>query len=119
MSVQTIESMAAWVKNNISNEPSLEDMASYVGYSPFYCSSKFHEHYGLTYKQFLAKCRLEAAVHDLLYTEDTVTMIAFRYGYSFSESLTRACVMAYQRTPRDLRKLPPDALTDVQQFSPS
>jgi AraC family multidrug resistance transcriptional activator len=44
MSVQTIEAMAKWVENNITESPSLQDMSSYVGYSPYYCSTKFREH---------------------------------------------------------------------------
>jgi AraC-like DNA-binding protein len=36
MSVQTIEAMAKWVENNITENPSLQDMSSYVGYSPYY-----------------------------------------------------------------------------------
>ncbi|MCC5467960.1 AraC family transcriptional regulator, partial [Pelosinus sp. Bkl1] len=49
--------MAKWVENNITENPSLQDMSSYVGYSPYYCSTKFREHMGMTYKQFLAQCK--------------------------------------------------------------
>lgn len=77
MSVQTIESMAKWVENNITENPSLQNMSSYVGYSPFYCSAKFHEHMSMTYKQFIAQCRLRAATYDLYTTNDKIIDIAF------------------------------------------
>ncbi|HHY26980.1 MAG TPA: helix-turn-helix transcriptional regulator [Desulfitobacterium dehalogenans] len=107
MSVQTIEAMAKWVEDNIAKNPTLTEMSSYVGYSPYYCSVKFHEHIGMTYKQFLAQCRLKAAAHDLLNTKDKITEIAFRYGYSSSESLTRAFAAVFKCSPSQFRKSPP------------
>lgn len=104
MSVQTIEAMAKWVENNITENPSLQDMSSYVGYSPYYCSTKFREHMGMTYKQFLAQCKLKAAAYDLCITNDRITDIAFRYGYSSSEAFTRAFSQAFQCSPRQYRK---------------
>lgn len=104
MSVQTIESMVRWVENNIMENPSLQEMSSYVGYSPYYCSAKFREHMGMTYKQFLAKCRIKAAASDLCMTNDKITDIAFRYGYSSSEAFARAFSQAYQCSPRQYRK---------------
>lgn len=104
MSVQTIETMAKWVENNITENPSLTEMSSYVGYSPFYCSAKFRKHMGMTYKQFLVRCRLRAAAHDLCITNDRITDIAFRYGYSSSESFARAFSQAFQCSLRQYRK---------------
>lgn len=104
MSVQTIETMAMWVENNITENPSLQDMSSYVGYSQYYCSTKFREHMGMTYKQFLAQCKLKAAAYDLCKTNDKITDIAFRYGYSSSESFARAFSQAFQCSPSQYRK---------------
>ncbi len=108
MSVQTIEAMAKWVEDNIAKNPTLTEMSAYVGYSPYYCSAKFHEYIGMTYKQFLARCRLKAAAGDLANTNDKITEIAFRYGYSSSESLTRAFVAAFKCSPSQFRKSSPD-----------
>lgn len=106
MSVKTIEIMVKWIENNITENPTLKDMSSHVGYSPFYCSAKFREHMGMTYKQFLAQCRLRAAAYDLCNTDDKITDIAFRYGYSSSESLARAFAAAFKCSPRQYRKSP-------------
>ncbi len=103
MSVQTIETMVQWVEQNVAESPTLKDMSAYVGYSPFYCSAKFREHMGMTYKQFLSQCRLSAAANDLLNTNDKVTAIAFRYGYASSESLTRAFALTFKCSPRQYR----------------
>jgi len=103
MSIQTKETMVLWVKDHVAGSPSLAELALYVGYSPFYCSAKFREHTGMTYKKFLADCRLQAAASDLIKTDDRITDIAFRYGYSTSESLSRAFAAAYHCAPREFR----------------
>ena len=103
MSIQTIEIMAKWVENNLTENPTLKDMSSYVGYSPFYCSAKFKEHMGISFKQFLAQCRLTAAAKDIQNTDDKITDIALRYGYSSSEALTRAFSQKFHCSPRQYR----------------
>jgi len=104
MSVKTMESMVKWVDNNVLENPTLESMSSHVGYSPYYCSSKFREHVGITYKQYLAKSRLEAAIHFLVSSDDKIIEIAFKCGYSSSESLSRAFIKAYKCSPTQYRK---------------
>lgn len=79
-------------------------MAAHVGYSPFYCSVKFREYVGMTYKRYLARLRLKSAADDLRYTMDTVTEIALRYGYGSTESLSRALAAAVGCSPREYRR---------------
>ncbi|MFV0529393.1 MAG: helix-turn-helix transcriptional regulator [Lachnospiraceae bacterium] len=104
MSVQTIETMARWVEANVTESPTLQDMSSYVGYSPYYCSAKFREHMGMTYKQFLSQCRIRAAASDLSTTNDKIIEIAFRYGYSSSEAFARAFSQTFHCPPRRYRE---------------
>ncbi len=104
MSVQTIETMVRWVDDHVLENPTLENMSAHVGYSPYYCSSKFREHTGTTYKQYLAGCRLRTAGHLLISTDDRITDIAHQCGFSSSESLSRAFVNAYHSTPSQYRK---------------
>lgn len=103
MSIQTKETMVQWVEHNIGDDPTLINMAAFVGYSPYYCSVKFREHTGMTYKRFLSVCRLRAAARDLAGTSDRITDIAFRYGYLSSEALARAFKSVYSCSPRQYR----------------
>lgn len=57
MSAKTVEKMIDWVEYNICNNPKLEDMANYVGYSEYYCSSKFREFTGITFKKVCTKAK--------------------------------------------------------------
>ena len=53
--------MVEWVESNIKENPTLGEMSNYVKYSSFYCSIKFHEYVGITFKQYIAKLRLNHA----------------------------------------------------------
>lgn len=105
MSIQTMESMVQWVDDNVLAAPTLENMSAYVGYSPYYCSTKFREHIGITYKQYLAKRKLSIAMHYIVTTDHRITDIAHTCGFSSSESLSRSFMRAYHVTPSEYRKM--------------
>lgn len=104
MSVQTMESMVKWVEDNVIENPTLENMSSHVGYSLYYCSTKFREYTGITYKQYLAKCKLNEAACLLIKSDVKIIDIAFVCGYLSSESFSRAFMKAYKCTPTQYRK---------------
>ncbi|MGL4607020.1 MAG: helix-turn-helix domain-containing protein [Eubacteriaceae bacterium] len=104
MSLQTMESMVKWVDINVMNNPTLKDMSSHVGYSPYYCSTKFREHTGITYKKYLAKCKLNAAAHLIRTSNAKIIEVAFKCGYLTPESFSRAFMDVYKCTPTQYRK---------------
>lgn len=104
MSVSTLESMIHWVKVNIKENPTLEEMSSYVGYSPYYCSNKFHEYTGVTFKQYIAKMKVMAAGHEIENSTRRIGDIAFDYGFSSQEAFTRAFTLEYGLPPSKFRK---------------
>ncbi len=110
MSVKTIEKMLGWVEDNIKENPTLAGMSDHVGYSSFYCSIKFHEFVGVTFKQYIAKRRLSLAVTEIKNTNRRFLDIAIDYGFSSQEAFTRAFVNAYGCTPYQYRKHMPEVL---------
>ncbi len=40
---KAIQKMICWIEENLTENPSLQEMSRQVGYSPYYCSVKFHE----------------------------------------------------------------------------
>lgn len=103
MSVKTIENMVEWVEKNIENEPTLERMAADMGYSKFYCSAKFHEHVGISYKEYVLKRKLALAAELLIKTDERMIDIAVRYGFSSHEAFTRAFRKNYGYSPSHFR----------------
>jgi AraC-like DNA-binding protein len=99
--------MIDWVEMNLMEDPSLEKMSSYVGYSAFYCSSKFHEVVGISFKEYVVKRKLTLAANDLLNTKCNIIEVAVKYGFSSNEAFTRSFYKTYHCTPIQFRKTIP------------
>ncbi|KNF09089.1 HTH-type transcriptional regulator, AraC family [Gottschalkia purinilytica] len=104
MPVKTIKIMIDWIENNIMENPTLVDLSNHVGYSSFYCSAKFHENIGITFKQYISKRKLSLAAIEVRDTQYKLLEIALKYGYSSHEAFTRAFVNAFGCTPYQCRK---------------
>ncbi len=111
----SIQAMIDWLEEHLTENPTLFDMSRQIGYSPYYCSSKFHEIVGTTIKSYVAKRRLTKAALEIRDTKKRLLDIALAFGYSSQEALTRAFVSAYGCTPAAYRKSPgPIALSPAQ-----
>ncbi|MDF2589425.1 MAG: transcriptional regulator, AraC family [Anaerocolumna sp.] len=104
MSVKTIEMMIDWVDNHIKDNPTLEKMSENVGYSPYYCSIKFHEHVGMTFKQYKHKRKLSLSAIEVENSNKRFLDIALEYGFSSQEAFTRAFANVFGCTPYQYRK---------------
>lgn len=107
MSVKTIENMIDWVETNLKDEPTLDKMSDYVGYSSFYCSAKFHEVVGISFKEYVMRRKLTQAAIDLRETNYKIIDIAVKYGFSSNEAFTRAFHKKYGYSPSRFRKVLP------------
>lgn len=107
MSTKTIENMVNWVEGNLVYNPTLEQMSDYVGYSSFYCSSKFHEIVGISFKEYVLRRKLTMAAIELKETKFRIIDIAVKYGFSSNEAFSRAFLKFYGYSPSQYRKLLP------------
>lgn len=48
-----IQSMIDWIEEHLSNTISLDELAKYIGYSPYYCSFKFHQATGISIRKYV------------------------------------------------------------------
>lgn len=103
MSALTISTMIEWVEKNIKNSPTLDEMSQYVGYSKFYCSTKFHEYVGVSFKEYITRRKLSLAAVELLSTDKKIIDVALEYGFSSHEAFTHAFSKEYECTPYQLR----------------
>lgn len=104
-----------WIEDHLTETPSLLEMADQIGYSPYYCSNRFHDIVGMTIKSYISGRRLAKATLEIRDTNVRILDIAIKYGYSSQEALTRAFVNAYGCTPAAYRKNPiPVPLSNLQ-----
>ena len=80
------------------------DIAAAAGMSPNYLSRKFREAAGIGLHEYLVFIRLDHAALDLVSTDDTITVIALRCGFSDSNYFKDAFRKKYGMTPRAYRK---------------
>ena len=99
--------MIDWVEANLQEDPTLEKMSDYVGYSSFYCSAKFHEILGVSFKEYVLRRRLTQAAFDLRETDHKIIDIAIKYGFSSNEAFSRAFNKIYGYSPSRFRKVLP------------
>lgn len=112
---EAIQKMIYWLEDKLPDNPSLLDMSKQIGYSPYYCSTKFHEIVGMTIKSYIAGRRLAKATLEIRDSKERILDIAIKNGYSSQEALTRAFVNAYGCTPAVYRRKPiPIALSNIQ-----
>ncbi len=111
---ETVQRMIDWIEQNLTENPSLLEMSDQIGYSPYYCSNRFHEIVGMTLKSYIAGRRLANAALEIRDTDERILDIAIKYGYSSQEALTRAFMNAFGCTPAAYRKNPvPIALSNL------
>lgn len=108
MSVRTIEDMIDWVEENIEGDPALAKMADHVGYSEFYCSVKFHEYVGISFKEYVGRRKLSLAAETLAKSNARIIEIALQYGFSSHRAFTRAFKRVYGCSPNKYRLCRPD-----------
>ena len=70
------------IKENYTEDLSLETLAEIFGYSPAYLSRMFQKYAGINYKSYLQGIRLEYAYRELLETNHTISDTALNNGLS-------------------------------------
>lgn len=101
-----VQKMIDWIEENLDKEPKLLVMSKHIGYSPYYCSIKFHEVTGRTLKNYISGRKLARAALEIRDSRERILDIALKYGFSSQEALTRAFVSAYGCTPAAYRRKP-------------
>ena len=80
------------------------DIAAAAGFSPNHLSKRFREDAGVGVHEYLVNTRLQHAALELISTEDSITAIALRSGFSDSNYFKDVFKKKYGMTPRAYRK---------------
>lgn len=105
MDTKIMQSMIDWVEEHLIEGFSIQDLGIFMGYSPYYCSFKFHQNTGITLKRYRLLRSMYLASQELKeYPSLPIIDIALKYGYSSQEAFTRTFKKLYGITPYDYRK---------------
>lgn len=97
---EQLQLMIDWIEANLQDKFSLDELASYMGYSPYYCSFKFHQVTGISIRRYVLLRRLYLSTKDLANNKKLID-VAFDYGYSSQEAYSRAFKSMFGINPRE------------------
>lgn len=98
----SIQEMIDWIEDRLKDVFSLEDLASFMGYSPYYCSFKFHQATGISIRRYILLRRLYVSTEDLAKNRKIID-IALKYSYSSQEAYGRAFKTVFGISPREFQ----------------
>ncbi|MGE8206479.1 helix-turn-helix transcriptional regulator [Heyndrickxia sp. NPDC080065] len=101
-----IQEMIDWIEDHLFDDFSLKNLGNDMGYSPFYCSFKFHQMTGISIKRYLALRKIYLSSIELEKTNQKMIDLAIKYGYSSQEAFTRAFKRTFGISPNTFRKNP-------------
>lgn len=111
---EQIQLMVDWIETNLKGPFSLDELAHDMGYSPYYCSFKFHQLTGISIRRYILLRRMYLSTVDLANNKRIID-IAFDYDYSSQEAYSRAFKTVFGINPRDyqLNKRPVQSFTKL------
>lgn len=99
-----IQMILDWIEEDTSGSLTLEQVSQRLGFSPYYCTRKFHKLTGKTMRQYVTLRRISRVAVEVKNTDQRILDIAIKYGFSSHEALTRAFVSCFGLTPQEYRK---------------
>ncbi len=103
---KSVQRMIECVEEGLDGNTTLEKVAQEASYSPYYATKKFHEHTGMTLREYIRMRKVSQAVLDLRNTDMRILDIAVKYGFSSQEAFTRSFKKAFGLNPSTYRKWP-------------
>ncbi len=98
--------VALYVRKNLSNPITTQEIADYLYLSRPYLSATFKQQAGIPLSEYIAKAKIEEACRILLYTKKTVFEISEGLGFSSQSHFTNTFKKYKGCTPKQIRKEP-------------
>ena len=101
----SLSSVCEYISDHFAEEITLEDIASYAGFSKFHFSRIFTEYTGETFYQYLQQKRINYAQTLLSNPSLSITDVAYQSGFTSSTAFTRVFRKSTGFTPSQFRLL--------------
>lgn len=99
-----VKRIKAYIRWNCYITTRVSDIAEYLGYSEKYISQIFKTETGRSIRQYLAEILVGQAKQSLLNSEETISSIAYSYGFSDAQNFSRTFKKISGFTPKEFRK---------------
>jgi AraC-like DNA-binding protein len=101
--VRALAELVQRVQESLSDEWTLDRMASVLGYAPHHLAHAFRATFGTTPVQYVRTLRLERAAHELVTSEKTLEDVAKQAGYDSITTFRRAFGRVFGSPPLAVR----------------
>ncbi|MCR5033257.1 MAG: AraC family transcriptional regulator [Lachnospiraceae bacterium] len=101
----TLSNVCVYISDHFTEDLTLEQIATYAGFSKFHFERIFTEYTGMTFYQYLQQMRINYAQTLLSNPELTITDISYQAGFSSSMAFTRAFKKSTGYPPSQFRLL--------------
>ena len=101
--ITSIQRAIDYIEENMTNEISIEKVASEASYSFYHFHRIFTSIMGCSVKTYIRRRRLTSAAYELNQTDKRIIEIAINYGFESQESFTRAFQQLFEVTPGKYR----------------
>jgi len=102
--MEMISEAIQYIEQHITDELTIDMVASHVNVSPFYFQKGFAMLCGITVSEYIRNRRLALAGNDIATGDEKIIEIAMKYGYVSPDSFTRAFTRFHGVTPTAARK---------------
>ena len=103
---RTVDKVVRLIQERADEPLTLTDLAGHAGVGARRLQQGFREHVGMSPMQYLRRTRLDRARQDLLRTQDSVTEIAFRWGFLHPGRFAQLYRQQFGVTPSEARRRP-------------
>ncbi len=101
---QKILNITNFIDKHYNDNISITQIAEHFKWSYGYLSKYFKEHVGITIKEYTDNVRITHAKRDLIFTDQTITDIAYLHGFSNLQSFTTVFKKKYNMNPSEYKK---------------
>lgn len=101
--LESVAGVLNYIKENLDQPLRLSDLAEATGLSTYQISHRVESLLGLTPRQFVNRCRIDAACHALETADSSLSEIALSCGFSDQSSFTRQFGRIVGMTPGGYR----------------
>lgn len=102
--VSRVDSIKQYIEDNYQEDITLQTMAEYESLTYSYLSRYFKENIGTTFKKYLTMVRLEHAVIDLIYTDQSIIEISIKNGFWNQKTFSKNFKQRFKISPIEYRK---------------
>lgn len=99
-----IQEIFSYVRSNFRQNISLQDIAQHLYLSTTYVSRYIKQKCGINFVQLLNTVRLNHAMEDLMYSDNSIMKIALENGFASVAAYNKVFRDTYHQTPSEFRK---------------